>query len=477
MPPNATIRRPHPRGSENVITESTTSNARPLRRILGLGFGLAMVFGGTVGIGILRLPGTLAAALGDPHAILWFWVLGGLYALLGAVSVAELAAMLPQAGGFYVYARRAFGNAAGFVVGWGDWFNQIASLAYVSMTATVFLGTLWPPAAQYAKSGAVLVIVGLTGMHWVGLRIGGAATRFISVTIGLMMLILIAACFHAPAVSPGAPIPMSAAGLPLLSAAMAASVVTALRAVLVTYDGWYSPIYLAEESTDPARTLPRAIIGGTLVLTVLYVLINAAVLRVVPLAVLAGSPLPAADAARAVLPRGGAGLVTVISLLTVLSLVNAVLLMAPRILLAIGRDGLFTARAASVSAGGTPRVALAVSSAAAIALILTGTFEQIVALAAVIFLLTYIAVYAAVFVLRRREPDLPRPYRAFGFPLTTGIVLAGCVLILIAALTQDPRSGAIAAVLLGVCAPVYGWIARRRRRETSVRDRSIEIGR
>ena len=149
---------------------------------------------------------------------------------------------------------------------------------------------------------------------------------------------------------------------------MAAAVVTALRAVLVTYDGWYSPIYLAEESTDPARTMPRAIIGGTLVLIVLYVLINAAVLRVLPLSVLAGSSLPAADAARVVLPRGGAELVTVISLLTVLSLVNAVLLMAPRILLAIGRDGLFTAKAAGVSAGGTPRVALAVSSAAAIAL-------------------------------------------------------------------------------------------------------------
>ena len=460
-----------------MITESACPNVRPLRRILGLGFGLAMVFGGTVGVGILRLPGTLAAALGNPHAILLFWVLGGVYALLGAVSLSELAAMLPQAGGFYVYARRAFGNATGFLVGWGDWVNQTAALAYVSMTATVFLGTLWPAAVPYAKSGAVLIIVGLSALHWVGLRIGSAVTRFISVIIGLMMLLLIAACFYAPSVPAGPSIPMSAATLPPLSTAMAAAAVTALRAVLVTYDGWYSPIYLAEESTDPTRTLPRAIIGGTLVLTVLYVLINAAVLRVLPLTVLAGSPLPAADAARVVLPRGGAQLVTVISLLTVLSLVNAVLLMAPRILLAIGRDGLFTAKAAGVSAGGTPRVALAVSSAAAIALILTGTFEQIVALAAVIFLLTYIAVYTAVFVLRRREPGLPRPYRAFGYPFTTGIVLAGCLLILIAALAEDPRSGVIAAVLLGACALLHGWVARRRRRGARVSASSIEIGR
>ena len=454
-----------------------SSNARPLRRILGLGFGLAMVFGGTVGVGILRLPGTLAAALGDSHAILLFWMLGGLYALLGAVSVSELAAMLPQAGGFYVYARRAFGSGTGFLVGWSDWLNQTASLAYVSMTASAFLGALWLPAAQYARSGAVLIVVGLTAVQWAGLRIGSAVTRFISVTIGLMMLILIAACFRAPALSSGAPIPMSAAELPLFSMAMAAAVVTALRAVLVTYDGWYSPIYLAEESTDPARTMPRAIIGGTLVLTVLYVSINAAVLRVVPLSVLTGSQLPAADAARVVLPRGGAVLVTVISMLTVLSLVNAILLMTPRILLAIGRDGLFTEKAVAVSAGGTPRVALGISSAAAIGLILTGTFEQIVALATVLFLLTYIAVYAAVFVLRRREPDLPRPYRAFGFPYTTGIVLLGCVLVLIAAVMENPRSGATAALLLAACVPVYRWIARRRRREASASETSIEVGR
>ena len=460
-----------------MIPQEASSTARPLLRILGLGFGLAMVFGGTVGAGILRLPGTLAAALGDSHAILLFWVLGGLYALLGAVSVAELAAMLPQAGGFYVYARRAFGDGVGFLVGWSDWFNQTASLAYVSMTATAFLGTLWPPAAQYSRTGAVLIIVGLTAMQWAGLRIGSVVTRFISVTIGLMMLVLIVACFKAPPASAGVPIPMSAADLPLFSTAMVAAVVTALRAVLVTYDGWYSPIYLAEESTDPERTMPRAIIGGTLVLIVLYVLINAAVLRVLPLAVLAGSQLPAADAARIVLPRGGAVLVTVISLLTVLSLVNAVLLMAPRILLAIGRDGLFTAKAASVSAGGTPRIALAVSSAAAIALILTGTFEQIVALAAVLFLLTYIATYAAVFVLRRREPGLPRPYRAFGFPFTTGTVLLGCVLVLIAAVMEDPRSGVIAALLLGACAPAYRWIAHRRKRVASASEASVEVGR
>jgi APA family basic amino acid/polyamine antiporter len=436
----------------------------PLARILGLGFGLAMVFGGTVGVGILRLPGTLAATLGDSRLILAFWIVGGVYALLGAMSVAELAAMLPRAGGFYVYARRAFGSATGFVVGWSDWINEVATLAYGSITAMTFLASLWPAVARYATPGAVLIIAAFTALHWVGLRVGSSLTRLISLSIGLMMLMLVVAClFVPPAAHSTAPLPMSAAALPLMSMGMLAALVSAMRNVLLTYDGWYSPIYLAEENTDPGRNLPRALIGGTVVLIVLYVLINAALLRVLPLSVLASSELPAAAAAHRVFPHGGGELVTLISLLTVLSLVNATLLMTPRVLLAIGRDGLFTRKATAVSAGGTPRLALAVSSAAGIALILSGTFEQIIAIATILFLLNYISAYAALFVLRRRESDLPRPYRAFGFPFTPAIVLLGSVLALIAAAAEDPRSAVVAGLLLAACAPIYAAIARRKR--------------
>jgi APA family basic amino acid/polyamine antiporter len=244
---------------------------------------------------------------------------------------------------------------------------------------------------------------------------------------------------------------------------MLAAVVTALRAVFLTYDGWYSPIYMSEESTQPALTMPRALIGGTLLVAAMYVIINIAILRVLPLPVLAASQLPAADAARVVLPQGGAELVTVISLLTVLSLVNAIMLMTPRILLAIGRDGFFTEKAAIVSAGGTPRVALAVTSGAAAALIMSGTFEQIIAVAAVLFLLNYVSAYVALIVLRRKEPAMPRPYRAFGYPFTTAIVLLGCVLLWGAAIMEDRRSGFFAGLLLIACAPVYAWIAHRRR--------------
>src|ERR1700692_325480 len=132
--------------------------ARPLTRILGLGFGLAMVFGGTVGVGILRLPGTLAAALGDSRLIVLFWILGGLYSLLGAVAGAERAGVLPEVGGLCAYARPAFGNGTGFGVGWSDWVNQIVSLAYGALTAAAFMGTLWPAVAANPRALAGAII-------------------------------------------------------------------------------------------------------------------------------------------------------------------------------------------------------------------------------------------------------------------------------------------------------------------------------
>jgi len=278
-------------------------------------------------------------------------------------------------------------------------------------------------------------------------------------------MILVVGCFIATPITGSAATRLvaTAAAVPVTWTATVFAFVPALRAVLTAYDGWYAPIYMAEENTDPGRTLPRAIIGGALLVVVVYLVINVAFLRVLSLPVLAASQLPAADAARLVLPRGGAELVTVISLFTVLSLLNCNLLMSPRILFSIGRDGLLSAKAALVSDGGTPRTALAATTAMAGVLILSGSFEQILALYAVLFLLYYVSAFAAVFVLRHREPTLARPYRAFGYPFSTGLVLLGSLAFLVAAIAQDPRSGLIAAAFLIGCVPVYLRMAHSRR--------------
>ena len=439
--------------------------AATLSRILGFGFSIALAFGGTVGVGILRLPGEVAAALGDPSLVVLVWIAGGIYATLGAVSVAELVAMMPTAGGFYVYARRAYGPRFGFVVGWNDWINNVLTVAYATITAADFLGVLVPSLAAHSQAIALLVLGLFTGLHWLGVRIGGGVQNGISALVGVLLVGLALACFTvaaSAAPAPAATAAASVAALPLLSVGMIAALVAALRSVIVTYDGWYQAIYLAEETVDAPRNVPRAMIGCALLVTALYLLINVGFLHALSLPALAASKLPAADAARAILPRGGAEFVTVISLCTVLSLINASLLGAPRILYAIGRDGMFSGKATRVSASGTPSVALGITSAAAALLVLSGTLEQLIALAAVLFVLNYITAYSAVFVLRVREGSLVRPFRAWGFPWSTGLVLLGSMLFLVATVMDDPRSGAFAAGLIAASLPVSWWTSRRR---------------
>jgi len=199
------------------------------------------------------------------------------------------------------------------------------------------------------------------------------------------------------------------------------------------------------------------------VVTALYLSINLAFVHILPIKVLAASELPAADAARLVLPRGGAQLVTILSIFMMLSLLNNVTLMAPRVLFAIGRDGLFTDKAAVVSKGGTPRLALLLTSAVTAITILSGTFQQVIALYAVLFLICYVSAFAAVLVLRHREPELARPYKALGYPVSTVVVLLGSVAFLVAAVIEDPRSGVISAIFIGACLPLYAWLSRKRR--------------
>jgi APA family basic amino acid/polyamine antiporter len=440
----------------------TRPGAPGLIRVLGFGLSIALAFGGCVGTGILRLPGTVAQALGDPTLIVLVWALGGLYATFGAVSVAELAAMMPTAGGFYVYARRTFGPGVGFVIGWNDWLVNCLALASAASTASDFIGTLHAPFAAHSRAIGISVLGAFTGLHWLGIRIGSRVQSAISATVGILLVVLAIGCFTiSPAAPASAALVPSVLHSPLLSLGMLAVVAASLRSVIFTYDGWYQNIYNAEETVDASRTLPRALIGTALLVTGLYVLVNVGFLHALPLSVLAASTLPAADAAREIFPHGAAEFVTVVSLLAIFGIINAVLLSSPRILFALGRDGLLLGQAASVSAGGTPRVALALTGGFAAILLLTGTLQQLVAVTAVVFVLNYLSAYVSIFILRIREPQALRPYRALGFPWTSGLALVGSVVFLVAGIVDDPRSGIFSAILIAIAAPSYWWASRR----------------
>jgi APA family basic amino acid/polyamine antiporter len=412
-----------------------------LMRILGVGFGLAVIVGSTLGIGILRTPGLVAGQLASPVSILAVWLAGGLYTLLGCVCLTELGTMLTAAGGYYVYVRRAFGETAGFAVGWTDWLTYCAVLGYVSIAIGEFTVLLVPSWSGASKIVAVGFLVFLAGLQSAGVRI---SSRFQEVTTAVKFvafLALVAACF-AHAGAPAAP----SSGAP--AAATLAGLVIAMQSVVITYGGWQSALYFTEEDRDPNRNLPRSMIGGVASVIVIYLLVNAALLAVLPVPVLARSALPAADAARAIFGGRGSELITLLSIVSLPPLLNAIMMIGTRILFAMGRDGLLWRSTAAVNQRGTPVVANVVTTAVAVALIATGTFQKLVAVASFFLAANYCACCLALVVLRRREPQLPRPFRAWGYPWSAAVVLAGAVAFLIGVLLGDTRTALLAVGLL-----------------------------
>jgi APA family basic amino acid/polyamine antiporter len=439
------------------LSDSTTTAGASigrLRRILGVGFGLAVSIGGTIGIGILRTPGGVAGQLRSAAVIIAFWVVGGLYNLLGANCLTELGAMLPQAGGYYVYARRAFGDWVGFAVGWTDWITYCAVLGYVSIAIGEFLGLLVPGLGDATRPIAIAVLVGFVVLQWAGVRI---SSWFQEWTTAIKCLAFLALCVAAIALSGGARAPDAAAAPPPLGLS---GVIAALQAIVISYAGWQSALYFTEEDKHPERNLPRAMIGSVIAVIIIYLLVNLALLALVPIPELAASKQPAADAAARIAGSRGGQIITVLSLISLAPLLNAILMIGTRILFALGRDGLLWSRAAAVNARGTPGVASVATTVVAIGLIATGTFERLVAIVAFYLALNYAICCLALVVLRRREPTAARPFRAWGYPWSAVLVVLGALAFLGAALISDT---AITLAALGLLAAGLVIHAVRRR--------------
>src|SRR5438093_1543176 len=298
---------------------ATPSPSRGLIRILGVGFGLAVIVGSTLGIGILRTPGLVAGQLPNRTAILAVWIAGGLYTLIGAACLAELGTMLPEAGGYYVYARRAFGDGVGFAVGWTDWITYCAVLGYVSIAIGEFAALLLPVPAGYEKAIAILALAALAALQLAGLRVSSRFQEIATVVkFGAFLTVVVAAMVFAP----GFPAESGLASqAPSLS-----GLIVALQSVVITYGGWQSAMYFSEEDRDPDRNLPRSMIGGVASVIVVYLLVNVALLSVLPIEDLARSTLPAADAAQILLGGRGRQIVTILSLVSLPPMLNAILL-------------------------------------------------------------------------------------------------------------------------------------------------------
>ena len=426
-----------------------------LLTVLGLAFGLAGSVGGTIGAGSLITPGLVAAQLPSAPLVLAAWLLGGLYALLGAVCIAELAASLPQAGGWYVYAERAFGRRTGALTGWTDWLAHCIGLAWVATSAGDLLANILPlpeaiHPALWARSLALLLLGLFSAIQLLGVRAGGASQELLSLAKAAALLGLCVLCFLLPG-----PFSSEAAAngfgssdlhpdqLPMAS-------VLALQAIITTYDGWASPVYFAEEFSNPAKDLPRSLIGGVLAVIGLYLLINVSLLHVLPLGVLANANLPAAEAARALLGPHGGQVISAVALLAMLGLINTVVMAAPRILYGLGREGLLPATMAGVSPSGTPRPALLITSGCAAVLLLLGSFERLLAMGAVLYVVLPLMGTAALIRLRIQEPELDRPFRSWAYPLAPVLVGGVSLTFLIGCLWSNIQDCLIAIGLVGI---------------------------
>src|SRR5690349_1131022 len=427
-----------------------------LLRVLGVGFGLAVIIGNTIGAGIFRTPGTIAEQLPATIPFLLVWVAGGLYALLGAISLAELGTMLPRTGGQYVFSRYALGEYAGFIVGWSDWISSCGSTAAVSLLIGTFTGALFPTLAGQSKTVAAAVAIIFAFLQWRGIVWGSNIQNLTSLLKALAFLALIVAAFLL-----GGHGALSTTTQSHSTPITLAAVVISLQAAIYTYDGWSGVIYFSEEVKEPNRNIPRALFSGVLTITAIYLLVNVALLYVLPMTQMVGKDVAAGDAANVSFGGHGDTVFRCLTIVSMLSAVNALHLMATRVVFAMSRDGLFWTRASVVNEGGTPTVALALSLFVALMFIVFGEkFDTVITVLAFFFVVDYILSFVSLFVLRWREPDKPRPYRVWGYPVTPALALIGSALFLLGAIRADTRHSVYALVLLAVSYPVFRLVKR-----------------
>lgn len=428
-----------------------------LLNILGVGFGIAVAVGGTVGAGILRTPGEIARQLPHPWAFVGIWLIGSAYALLGSNVVSELGTMLPRSGGQYVFSRVALGPYAGFIVGWSDFLSTAGTSAAVSIVIAEYGGVLLGLDTGRTTLVATFIVVAFAILQWKGMEWGKRTQEITAVAKTVAFAILIAACFLFRGT---ASVATSVVVEPMTLLAW----VIAAQAVIYTYDGWAGLVYFSEEVRQPARDIPRAMFGGVLLVTAIYFLLNLGFLLVVPLQQLAGEPLAAGRVASVIFGPRGDTVIRVLMIISMLSAINAYHLQATRVLFAMSRDGALFRRGAEVNRGGTPSYALLLCTFVAVVFVWSGTFERVIALLAFFFVANYTLTFVSFFILRKTHPEWARPYRARGHPWSTGLVLVLSILFLAGAVAADTRASLWSIAILAASYPVF-LVARRLMKE------------
>ena len=433
-----------------------------LPRRLGLGSAVAVLVGTTIGSGIFRVPAGVAGTLGVPGPVIVAWVLGGVVALAGALAIAELAAALPRSGGVFTFLLEAFGPLPAFLFGWSE--LTVIRASALGAIATIFAEYLGyflhfdPPTVRRVAAAA---IVAIGCLNYAGVRAASAVMNVVTVAKFAAVALLGLLAFTASEGSAAHFTPLWTGGLPL------SLIATALVPIMWTYDGWADLAFLGGEVRDPGRTLPRALILGTAAIVVVYLLLNAAYIYLVPLPEMAASKLVAATAAERIPLLGGAGgaVVSALVMVSCFGTLNGSMMTGPRIFFAMADRGLFFPAIARVSPRfQSPSVAIGLATALGVVYVLFNDFQQLADKFVLGIWPFYALAVAGVYVLRRTRPGLPRPYRTLGYPVTPAIFLVASVGMVANALATDPVNTGVtfAIVLAGV--PVYAvWKVRSKR--------------
>lgn len=434
---------------------ASEKNKGELLKLLGVGFGIAVTVGGTIGTGILRKPGPIAANLGDPTLIMLVWVLVSIYAFLGVLCAIELGVSVPKAGAWYVYARRAFGDYVGFVTGITSWLGTVAALGFGAYTMSEFVALMMPEVEPIIRYMAIGILILLMGFHWLGTKSAGRSQEIISFLKAIGLFAFVIACFvYGGNVKSEA---LVATTQKVAGPALLTSLIVSLQSVFYTFDGWHTAAYFSEETTDPAKNLPKSMISGVLVVIAIYLLVNLAILYIMPMDELANSKLAASDAIKLIFGEKSAKVVTLFLTLSIFGMLNAQIMFSPRVIYSMSRDGLFFKAAQKVNSGGTPAIAMPLTGICSILLILSGkeTCEKLSDIAVFFFVLCYIAGFASLIMLRKKEPELPRPYKVMGYPFIPYLLIIISLLFLIGAVYQDIQSSGYALIFLVVSYPLF----------------------
>jgi APA family basic amino acid/polyamine antiporter len=455
------------------------SDAQRLEQRLGLFSATTIVIGSMIGSGIFIVPSTMAEYVQASGVLLGLWVVGGVFTILGALSYAELAAMIPHAGGQYQFLREAFGKFWAFLYGWTlllviqTGFNAAVSIAFAKYLGLFLptlaesnilldLGLIQINSAQLVACGVIAV---LTAINILGVREGALVQNLFTVLKVAAVVALIAVGFaKAPdAAANFTPFFGTQVGIKALEIGFAAALAAALSEALFAYDSWNTVTFVAEEVREPQRTLPRALLLGTLVTTVLYVLATAAYIANVPVSAMAEVPEKRIAAAVAELLFGTTGvrLIIIAILISTFGCVNGLILGGARVCYAMARDGLFFRSCARLlPQRRTPAVALLYQGAWSCVLALTGSYNALLTYTTFASVLFGALTVAGVYRLRVLEPERPRPYRCWGYPLTPALYLVIAIPFLVYVVQGKPGPAGIGLLLVLSGVPVYLWWRR-----------------